>query len=141
MATSPIVFPYKPLAGLAAPLIPVGVCIGDVWRKVDFYVDSGAFYTILGRGFAAGVDFDVSTGQRVLVQVGDGSFIPVFLHKLPLQIGSCRIEATVGFSEQLRVPFHLLGRTDIFTRFKICFHEKQGTVTFEPVEQPAKPLA
>jgi hypothetical protein len=63
---------------------------------------------------------------------GDGSFIPIYLHDLELQIGRETIVAKVGFSERLGVGFNLLGRKDVFQRFKICFQDSQGLLTFEP---------
>ena len=83
--------------------------------------------------FATGFGLDFKQGRKVFVQVGDGSLIPVYLHKLPIQIGPNQFKATVGFSEKLGVRFHLLGREDVFERFRICFHEKQRVVSFQPV--------
>jgi len=65
------------------------------------------------------------------LQVGDGSFIPVYLHELQIQIGTEQLTAKVGFSEKLGVGFNLLGRAGIFERFKICFQESQRILTFE----------
>ncbi len=65
------------------------------------------------------------------LQVGDGSFIPVYLRDLELQIGPERFVAKVGFSERLGVAFNLLGRESIFSRFTICFQERQRILTFE----------
>ena len=73
MATPPAVFRYKTVAGHAAPVVGIGICISEAWHRVEFYVDSGAYYTILGGRFAKEIGFDFTTGQRVLVQVGDGT--------------------------------------------------------------------
>jgi len=70
------------------------------------------------------------TGRKVFAQVGDGGQIPVYLHKLPMQIGPVRFNATVGFSDKLRLGFHLLGREGVFEHFKICFHERSRFVSF-----------
>jgi len=64
------------------------------------------------------------------LQVGDGSFIPVYLHDLQIQVGSEQFNAKVGFSDKLGVGFNLLGRADIFDRFKVCFQENQRILTF-----------
>ena len=94
-------------------------------------VDSGAAYTLLHTAIAQGAGFHYRTGHRTTVQVGDGSFIPVYLHDLELQIGPERFLAKVGFSERLGVAFNLLGRDSVFTRFKICFQEQQRMLSFE----------
>lgn len=127
----PHVFHYKPLRGRLAPLITIGVKIGTVWYPVEVYVDSGSAYTVLRAQIADGIGFDYRGGNRVYLQVGDGSFIPVYLHELEVQIGAERFTARVGFSEKLGVGLNLLGRAGIFERFKICFQESQRVLTFE----------
>ena len=97
------------------------------------YVDSGATYTILRAKVADDLGFDYEKGRKLSVQVGDGKLIPVFLHDLPLQIGSTQRIATVGFSAKLGVPFNLLGRLGVFEHFRVCFHEKRRMVSFQPV--------
>jgi len=126
------VFRYKPLRGRLAPLITIGVKFGTVWYPVEVYVDSGAAYTVLHAQIADGIGFDYRAGDQVYLQVGDGSFIPVYLHELEVQVGTQRFTAKVGFSEKLGVGFNLLGRAGIFERFKICFQESQRVLTFEP---------
>jgi hypothetical protein len=129
----PIVFPYGLSDGRLSPLVAVGFCFNGRWRVAQLYVDSGAIYTLLHAQFAVDFGLDFKQGRKVFAQVGDGSLIPVCLHKLPLQIESKQFKATVGFSEKLGVRFRLLGRQDVFERFRICFHEKRRVVTFQPV--------
>jgi hypothetical protein len=124
-------FRYKPYRGRLAPIITIGIKMGAVWYPVEVYVDSGSAYTVLQAKFATGVGFDYLAGRLFYVQVGDGSFIPVYLHDLELQIGTERLVAKVGFSDKLNVGFNLLGRMDVFQRFKVCFQESQGILTFE----------
>ena len=54
------------------------------------------------------MDFDYRTGERVYLQIGDGSFIPVYLHDLELQVRTEQFLAKVGFSEKLGIGFNLL---------------------------------
>ena len=134
MATNKsIVFAYKPAGGRLSPVASVGIQINGQWRVAELYVDSGAFYTLLHAQFAIDLGLDFKQGRKMFAQVGDGSLIPMYLHKLPLQIGHKQFKATVGFSEKLGVRFHLLGRQDVFERFRICFHEKRKVMTFQPV--------
>jgi len=129
------VFRYKPLRGSLAPLITIGVKIGAEWYPVEVYVDSGAAYTVLRAQIADGVGFDYHGGHRVYLQVGDGGFIPVYLHDLEVQVGGERFTTQVGFSDRLGVGFNLLGRSGFFERFKICFQESQRTLTFEWIDK------
>jgi len=68
----------------------------------------------------------------MFVTVGDGGFIPVYLHKLDVKVGDIPFKATIGFSERLGVGFNLLGRKDFFTHFDITFSDKTRILTFTP---------
>lgn len=46
-------------------------------------------------------------------------------------MGAERFVSKVGFSEQLGIRLNILGKIEIFDRFKICFQETQGFPTFE----------
>ena len=127
----PEVFRYKPLHGRLSPMVTIGVKLGDTWYPTEAYVDSGAAYTVLRAGLAEGVGFDYRAGNRVYVQVSDGSFIPIYLHDIEVQVGAERFVAKIAFSDKLGVTFNLLGRMGIFDRFKVCFNDRQGVLTFE----------
>ena len=126
-----VVFRYKPMLGRLSPTATIGLWLNETWRRVDAYVDSGAAYSIIHGDFARDVGFEFERGERILVKVGDGSLIPVFLHRVPLQIGPHRLETRMGFSNHLGIGFHLLGRLDIFEHFRVCFHERERTVIFD----------
>src|SRR5262245_23999241 len=99
MATSrTAIFPYKMLAGRWSPMISAGIELDGVWRPVEFYIDSGAAYTILRAKVANDVGFDYKNGRKVFVQVGDGKLIPVYLHDIAVQIGAKQFVAPIGFS-------------------------------------------
>jgi len=38
----------------------------------------------------------------------------------------------MGFSNNLGIGFHLLGRLDVFGHFRVCFHERERAVIFDP---------
>lgn len=132
MSAGRVVFRYKPMLGQLSPTATAGLCLGETWRRVDFYVDSGASHSIVHGDFAGDAGFDFTAGQRLLVKIGDGGLMPVFLHRIPVQIGPHRIEARMGFSDQLRIGFHLLGRLDVFDYFRVCFHQRERSVIFDP---------
>jgi len=127
----PSVFRYKSIRGRLAPIITIGVKIEGLWYPIEAYVDSGAAYTLLRAQVADGIGFDYRAGHQIYLQVGDGSFIPAYLHDLELQVGREQFSTKVGFSDKLGIGFNLLGRTGIFERFKICFQESQGIITFD----------
>ncbi len=96
------------------------------------YVDSGAFYSVFKAGFAPALGLDWQQGTRIYVQVGDGGFIPVYLHTVDIQLRQYRFSGRVGFSEHLGVSFNVIGRIPFFERCIVCFDDRQGLVRLEP---------
>ena len=133
MASS-IRFPYTLVRGRREPIIALGLKLPNGWQRVDFYVDSGAAYSIVATQLATAVGFDFKQGQRATIQVGDGHCLPAYLHRLPLQIGPKVIQARIGFAEQYGLHFNLLGRLDVFDKFNISFREREGVVIFETTD-------
>lgn len=128
-----IVFPYKRNAGLQLPFITFAVLHQQTWFAIEAYVDSGAAYSVFASPVADRIRLDFRSGRRVLIQVGDGGLIPVFLHDLEIQISRHRFTAPVAFSDRLGIRFGVLGRSGVFDRFRVCFDEKSLVVTLAPL--------
>jgi hypothetical protein len=120
-----IEFPYTIHKGYLLPIIPISIESHRLW----VFVDSGATFSILAAAEAARIGIDLNRGRFQMIVVGDGSFIPVYLHDLPIQIGEWQITAPIGFSERLGVGFNLMGRTGIFDQFQICFNDRARLIT------------
>ena len=127
-------FLYKRVRGIYQPVIPLGIKFPLRWVPLDVYVDSGAEYTVIEAGIAESVGFDYRQGNRIYLRVGDGSLISVYLHYLEVQLGSVQLRCRVGFSQQLKVNYNVLGKADIFEDFRVCFSQKQRLITFETLE-------
>lgn len=127
-----VTYRYKELRGLRVPIVTLAIRYGDRWHPVEAYVDSGATYSVFTVQVADRLGLAYRSGRRTYVQVGDGSFIPVYLHDLEIQVGKHRLTAPLGFSDRLGVRFNLLGRVGIFNHFKVCFDEESFVVTFSP---------
>lgn len=125
-----IEFPYSVYKGIKIPIIPVKIYLPKEELEVAVFVDSGATYTIIRTEEIKEIDFNFKNGKREMVQVGDGSFIPVYLHNLNVEIGTNKILATIGFSDKLGIKFNILGRKDIFEVFRVCFSDKNEKITF-----------
>jgi len=127
-----VTYRYKELRGLRVPIVTLAIRYRDRWHPVEAYVDSGATYSVFTVQVADRLGLAYRSGRRTYVQVGDGSFIPVYLHDLEIQVGKHRFTAPLGFSDRLGVRFNLLGRVGIFNHFKVCFDEESFVVTFSP---------
>ena len=115
------------------PLIPVSLRTGGKWKEVWAYVDSGSFYSIFDEKVAEILDINLTAGEKVLAVVGDGSFIPIYLHTVGIRIGDDEFSKKIGFSHKLGVGFNLLGM-DIFDRYRVTFDNREKKVIFESYE-------
>ena len=79
------------------------------------------------------MDFNFKTGKLLNVQIGDGGFIPIYIHKLDINLDNYKFSATVGFSERLGVEFNLLGRKDFFEKFDVTFSDSKRLVSFSKI--------
>jgi hypothetical protein len=111
------------------PIIPITIQNHKVW----VYVDSGATFSMINATEASDMGIDWQSGRRQMVVVGDGSYIPTFIHDLSIQLGGSQIIVPMGFSERLGVGFNLLGRAGVFTQFEVCFNDLARKVTFQPL--------
>lgn len=125
-----IKFPYTIHKGLAIPYIPLVLKFGKTSRRFWAFIDTGATFSIFKVSEIEDLDFNYRKGQLINVQVGDGGFIPVYLHKIEMTLDGFTFPVTVGFSTRLGVEFNLFGRKDIFQRFDVLFRESSGEITF-----------
>lgn len=128
-----IEFTYTRHRGYLMPIIPISINSHKLW----VFVDSGATFSMPSVDEAVRLGIDWQSGRRQMIVVGDGSYIPTFIHDLPVQIGDSQITAPVGFSERLGVGFNLLGRTGVFDQFEVCFNDHARIVTFQPISSGA----
>ena len=115
-------FPYKSYKGQYYPIIKIQVKGSGIFFETEAYVDSGASTSIFLADFASCLGIDYTKG----------SFIPVYLHRVPVKLGRYSFSATIGFSSHLGADFNLLGQKDIFDRFKVCFDKSKKTISFYP---------
>lgn len=126
-------FPYIVHKDYKIPNVPLELRLGSDWYKFMAYVDSGASFSIFSARTVKALGFPYKKGQLTSLVVGDGSSIPVYLHRLRIKIGDYRFLAPIGFSEKLGVAFNLLGRAGIFDRFDITFSDSKERVTFTKI--------
>ena len=102
------------------------------YLQTEAYVDSGASTSIFLSGFASVLGIDIRKGKITYVMVGDGSYIPVYLHTVRVKLGNISFRATVGFSSHLGAEFNLIGQKDFFDRSKVCFDKRKKIISFHP---------
>lgn len=125
-------FPYIKFRGRFLPIVSIWLKSDKFKEWVEFkaFVDSGAGYSVFQAEMAEILGLGLEDGKKEYVTVGDGSQIIVYLHKLPVKFAGHQFDATVGFSRHLGIGFNIIGRLDIFDRFKVCFDESEKIVEF-----------
>ena len=115
------------------PLIPVSLRTGGKWNEIWSYVDSGSFYSIFDDKIADLLRLNLLAGEKVLAVVGDGSFIPIYLHTVGIRIDIDEFALKIGFFSKLGVGFNILGM-DVFDRYKVTFNNREKKIIFESFE-------
>jgi hypothetical protein len=128
-----IEFRYQVWKGKPIPIIPIRLYSHKISFKTYAFVDSGASYSIFEIDLLELLDLKVKQAiRKEMFVVGDGGFIPGWIFRLPVEIGDYKFRADIAFSDRLNVGFNLLGRKDIFEKFKeISFQEKRRLIIFK----------
>ena len=100
------------------------------WHAFRVYIDSGADVSLFTRNDAELLGLSFNQGEyRPIIGVGR-ILIPAYMHTIKMKIGDTTLDVKAAFADSDEVP-RLLGRTDVFTHFKITFSEQDLEIIFE----------
>ncbi len=121
-----IVFKY--LEGRPTATISLAKNNGD-WYSFRSIIDSGADLTVIPFSIGKTLGMDEKRYKpRTLGGVGGG--LKAIYVKLKMKIGEKDFDARVAWAQIDGIPT-LLGRADVFDKFKITFDEKKEEIIFE----------
>jgi len=127
---SRVEFPYlKDAQGHYAPLIYLQAWTGNRWLYLQAYVDSGASWSVFHVDVAQLLGIKLSRAKRRYVTLGNGSVLPVYLHRSRVRFAGTEFTAPAGFSDALRMGFNLMGRAGFFDRFLMAFNDRARLLT------------
>jgi hypothetical protein len=96
-------------------------------------VDSGADTSLFPKGDASLLKLNLYEGEyRPIMGIGM-VMLPAYTHNVKMRIGEMVMNASIAFADSNEVP-RLLGRTDVFKRFRIIFDEANLQTIFETYE-------
>jgi len=75
------------------------------------------------------LSYNLKTGKSGYVGGITRGKIKVYIHELNTKLGEETFKARIAFAQTENIP-PLLGRTDIFDHFKVCYNNKQKETTF-----------
>lgn len=95
---------------------------GGEWHTFYPYVDSGADISLFTRSDCGLLGLELREGTyRPVLGIGRIE-IPAYVHEVPVKIGREEFDAKIAFADSNEVP-RVLGRSEIFKRFRITFDE------------------
>jgi hypothetical protein len=125
-----IEFPYlRDAQGRYAPIIYLQVWTGNRWLYLQAYVDSGASWSVFHMDVAQLLGLKLGGTRRQRVALGNGDFLPIYLHRIKVRFAGLEFTVPAGFSDALGTGFNLLGRAGFFSRFLMCFNDRTKLLT------------
>ena len=124
---------YKRLLGAPAPVVLVDLFHNGAQTEAQAYVDSGAGYSIFDADISRRLGIVLEDGARIWIYGLDGRRVSVYLHRIGLGLAGFHITATVGFSDEMRIGFNLLGRHSVFNQLQFCFNDRDHELTVTPL--------
>lgn len=120
------------LGTILNPVIPVKILTPKGFVTFQFLLDSGADFTLLPRHVADLVGINLRKSPLAKTFGVEGKGVHVFVSRITIKIGPEVFPIRCFFSERDDAPF-LLGRMDLFSKFKIEFDPKRKKIRFTKV--------
>lgn len=103
----------------------------DFRLEIPMYIDSGADVTLIPLKLGEALGFRQDSAQIREIRGIAGAGVPYILKEVKLTLGDIKFKTKIAWALIEEVP-PLLGRLDIFIRFKITFDEEKKIVEFYP---------
>lgn len=114
------------------PVVEFEVHVNDEWIPILAILDSGADVTLLPKSFLEAFGFDPRKEEVKEVRgIGEGR-IPVVIKNIRIKFAGTEFDSRVAIALVEDVPY-ILGREDIFDKFKITFIQARKEVLVTPI--------
>ncbi len=129
-------FPYlKNAQGHYAPIVYLQAWTGNRWLYLQAYVDSGASWSIFHVDVAQLLGIKLTRATRRYATLGNGSVLPIYLHRIKVRFAGEEFTVPAGFSDALRMGFNLMGRAGFFDRFLMSFNDRARLLLVTPLSR------
>jgi len=113
------------------PVADVVLERGEFRVEIPMYIDSGADISMIPYRFGKALGFKQEEEDNIQEVKGiSGAGIPYSIKEITLILNGRKIKARIAWALVEEVPM-LMGRMDIFDKFRIIFDEKKGWIDFE----------
>ena len=100
------------------------------WIEIRMYIDSGADMTLIPLSFGRLLGLELRKEDIKHLRGVGGGEVPVIITKVDIIMDDIEFPIDVAWTLEEDVP-PLLGRTDVFDRFRIAFDQGEGVIIFE----------
>ncbi len=98
--------------------------------EVFMYIDSGADITMIPFRFGKALGFKQNPSDEIFEIKGvSGGGVPYIVKRTKLILNGKKLNIRLAWALIEEVPL-LLGRMDIFSKFKVIFNERQKSIVF-----------
>ena len=97
---------------------------------MPMYIDSGADVSMIPLRLGKALGFKQLPSEIIYEARGIAGGVPYILKEAVLILNKHRFKARIAWALVEEIPL-LLGRIDIFDKFRIIFDERRGVVDFE----------
>jgi hypothetical protein len=114
---------YRPIV-----LVEVRSRSGE-WKSFYLEVDSGAPISVLNKSDCVFLGYRLDEGTPFALKGVLGGSTQSYIHQIELKIGNENVIARIAFTDGKNHK-QLLGRIDVFNKFRICFTDKGSKTSF-----------
>ena len=100
------------------------------WIEIRMYIDSGADMTLIPLSFGRLLGLELRKEDIKHLRGVGGGEVPVIVARVDIRMDDVEFPINVAWALEEDVP-PLLGRTDVFDRFKIMFNQGSRSIIFE----------
>lgn len=121
------------LGRIKRPVADVFLATEDAKIEAVMYIDSGADITMIPLRLGLALGFKQNPDDKILEIRGvSGGGVPYIIKDAFLIMDKTKIKIRLAWALIEEVPL-LLGRMDIFNKFKIIFNERHNSISFIPI--------
>lgn len=121
-------------SGIGKVLRPVAEVVlknDNLTVGIPMYIDSGADVSMIPLHFGRALGLKQNDDDVIREIKGvSGAGVPYILKKITLLLNGKRLEIRIAWALVEGVPM-LMGRMDIFDKFRVVFDERNGWIDFE----------
>ena len=121
------------------PVAEVVIENNKIKIEAGMYIDSGADISMVPLSIGRALGFSETTDKIFEMKGIAGEAVPYMIKTVNLVFPGYKFKARIGWALIEEIPI-LLGRLDVFPRFKVIFDESAKTVTFVPKIEYSKYL-